>query len=66
MSSLDLLRNCLYGCIDTYTGQINVDYAIVELRSEITNFIKVVKKVESWELAYLDKAWKHLKDIERC
>lgn len=64
LSSLSLLRNCLYGCKDSYDGQINIDYAIIELKSEITNFIKVVQKLEPWELAYLDKAWKHLKDIE--
>lgn len=64
LSSLQLLRNCLYGCIDEYSGQINIDYAIIELKSEITNFIKVVQKLEPWELAYLDRAWKRLKDIE--
>lgn len=64
LSSLELLRNCLYDCTDTYTGQINIGYAVLELSDEVTNFIKVVKKIEVWELKHLDKVWCSLKAIE--
>lgn len=64
LSSLDLLRNCLYGCQYDYSGQIGIDCAVLELREDITNFIKVMRDIKAWELAYLDKAWKHLKLIE--
>ena len=64
ISSLSLLRNCIYGCKHVYDGQINICYAVMELKEEITNFIKVVRDLEAQELAKLDRAWRHLKDIE--
>lgn len=65
ITSLDLVRNCLYGCKNSYTGQIDIVYAIKEIRSELTNFVKVVQKVNHKELKHLDKAWLALIKAEK-
>lgn len=57
ISSLDLLRNCLYDCTSTYEGQLDIVSSIKEIKSEITNFIVVVKDFKIKELQKLDTIW---------
>ena len=65
LSSLDLLRNCLYGCKDRYDGQLDLYASIKEIKSEITNFIVVVKDFKIQELKRLDTIWSLLVKIEK-
>lgn len=65
LSSLDLLRNCLYGCVDKYEGQLDIYSSIKEIKSEITNFIVVVKDFKSYELKKLDIIWSSLMTVEK-
>lgn len=65
ISSLELIRNCIYGCQDKYQGQIDVLYSIREIRSEITNFVKVIRPISTKTLKYLDRAWLALTRAEK-
>ena len=65
LSSLDLLRNCLYGCKDRYDGQLDLYASIKEIKSEITNFIVVIKDFKVQELNRLDTIWSLLMKIEK-
>lgn len=65
LSSLDLLRNCLYGCNDKYEGQLDLYTSIKEIKSELTNFIVIVKDFKVKELRKLDTIWSILVRIER-
>ena len=63
LSSLDLVRNCLYGCKDTYRGDIDIDLAIEELNDEISDFIRLCSIKEGYRLDYLTKSCKCLTKI---
>ena len=65
ISSLDLLRNCLYDCKSTYDGQLDIHSSIKEIKNEITNFIVVVKDFKYKELKELDVIWSLLVKIDK-
>lgn len=65
ISSLELIRNCLYGCKKDYSGQIDISNSIKEIRSEITNFIKVIRSLRTRDLECLDRAWQNLTKAEK-
>lgn len=66
VSSLDLIRGCIFGLEDDqkYEGQIDIKYAVTEIRKEMTNFLFVVDNLRPADIKYLDDAWKHLKQTE--
>lgn len=64
ISSLDLIVNCLYGCNNDYDGLLDLSSAIEEIKSEMSNFLTLLKKFKTDEIRYLTKAWKNCKSAE--
>lgn len=62
VTTLDMIRSCLYESIDEYYGKINIQDSIREVQSELTNayhfiFIKLREKEQS----FLANAWLYCK-----
>lgn len=66
ISSMDLLRNCLYGLTDTYDGVMNLSDSVSEISGEVSNaFTLFYKYMNKRDLIRLTKAWELLKEVER-
>lgn len=65
ISTLELIRNCLYGCTDVYPGRMDIKGCIAEVKDELDNCVAIKRNITSKEMYYLGQAWKYCKDAEK-
>lgn len=65
VSSMELLRNCLYDCTDKYYGELDLLEALAETREEMSNAYRIVlKSLDKYNSKKFVRAWQNLKKAE--